>query len=419
MKVSIKIFFSLVLLSFFVSCSVLTHYIKHGSEDIDDYQIFPKYEFKENSRKFTFEKNNNNRFDSLKTLLEKTSTRAFLVIKNDSIVFEKYFKEYKRDDISSTFSVSKSITSLLVGIALDEGYIKNVNEPVTNYIKELKSANPTFNKLTIKHLLDMKSGIKFDENSRNILSPVASLYYGKNQLNVIKKLKFETEPGTKHEYQSISTAILGIVVERAVGKNLAQYFEEKVWIPTGMENSGSWSLDSQNGSAKAFSGLNISAIDLAKIGKIYVNAGKFENKQIVSESWIAESLTPNASNNGYQNQWYSYFETVKDEAGNRYFKDSTELVNIWKEKYQKIYPHFSLSKISPKGYHKWYVEKYLWSDENEYRWTMNVYTGQFYALGIFKQLLYIDPAQKIIIVRLGDDNDYDYERLMYKIAQNL
>lgn len=419
MKFAIKTFLSLAFLSFFLSCSVLTHYIKHGSEDIDDYRIFPKYEFKENSWKFTFEKSNNNQLDSLETLLEKTSTRAFIVIKNDSIVFEKYFRNYNRNDISSVFSVSKSITSLLIGIALDEGHIKNINEPVTNYIQELKSANSPFNKLTIKHLLDMKSGIKFDENSRNIFSPVALLYYGKNQLDVIKKLKFESDPGTKHKYQSISTAILGIVLERAVGKNLAQYFEEKVWIPLGMENNGSWSLDSKNGAAKAFSGLNISAIDLAKIGKIYLNKGKFADKRIVSESWIVESITPNASNNGYQNQWYSYFMTIKDEKGNKYFKDSTELIDIWNDKYQKVYPHFSLFKISPKGYHKWYVEKYLWSDENEYRWMMNVYTGQFYALGIFKQLLYIDPVKKIIVVRLGDDNDYDYENLMYKITRSL
>lgn len=416
---SAKRLLPLALILFFASCSVITRYIKYGSEDIDDYRIFPKYEFKENSRKFTFEQSHNKQFDSLETVLKKTSTRAFLIIKNDSIIFEKYFRNYKRSDISSVFSVSKSVTSLLVGIALDEGHIKSINEPVTNYIKELKNVNPAFSRLTIKHLLDMRSGIKFDENSRNIFSPVASLYYGKNQNNVIKKLKFEAEPGTKHEYQSISTAILGIVLERAVGKNLAQYFEEKVWIPLGMEHNGSWNLDTPNGSAKAFSGLNISAIDLAKIGKIYVNKGRFEEKQIVSESWIVESLRPNASNNGYQNQWYSDFGTVKDEAGNRYFKDSTEVMDIWKEKYQKVYPLFSLSKISPKGYHKWYAEKYLWPDENEYRWTMNVYTGQFYALGIFKQLLYIDPAKKIIIVRLGDNNDYDYEGLMYKTARSL
>lgn len=414
-----KLLFFLFSLFFFISCSVLTRYIKYGDEDIDDYQIFPKYEFKENSQKFTFKTSNYKQLDSLGSLLEKTSTRAFIVIKNDSILFEKYFRNYKRDDISTVFSVSKSITSLLIGIALDEGYIKSTDEPVTNYIKELESTNPAFTKLTIRHLLDMRSGIRFDENSRKIFSPVASLYYGKDQLNVIKKLSFEAKPGTKHEYQSVSTAILGIVLERAVGKNLAQYFEEKVWIPLGMENNGSWSLDTKHGSAKAFSGLNLSAIDLAKIGKVYVNNGKFENKQIVSASWVTESLKPNISNNGYQNQWYSYFGAVRDKMQNRYFKDSTTLINIWKDKYQKVYPFFSLSKISPKGYHKWYIEKYLWPDENEYRWMMKVYTGQFYALGIFSQLLYIDPEKKIIIVRLGDNNDYEYELLMHKIVRSL
>lgn len=411
--------FFLVVIFLFASCTVLARYVKYGSEDIDDYRIFPTYPFQENTHKFYFDKYADNRLDTLQSLLEKTSTRAFIVIRNDSVLYEKYFRNYRKEDISTVFSVSKSVTSLLVGIALDEGHIKDVNEPVTNYIGELNNVNPDFKKLTIRHLLDMRTGIRFDENSRKIRNPMARLYYGKNQMDVIKKLKFEAEPGTKHEYQSISTAILGIVLERATGKNLAQYFEEKVWIPLGMENRGSWSLDTENGSAKAFGGLNISAIDLAKIGKLYVNKGKFGHRQIVSEKWIAESLTPNTSNDGYQNQWYSDFAAVRDEVGNRYFKDSTTVMDIWKEKYQKRYPVFSLYKTSPKGFRKEYVEKYMWPDEDEYRWLMNIYTGQFYALGIFKQLLYIDPAKKIVIVRLGDNNDYEYEKLMYEIAQRL
>ncbi|OPZ28122.1 MAG: hypothetical protein BWZ00_01345 [Bacteroidetes bacterium ADurb.BinA174] len=158
------------------------------------------------------------------------------------------------------------------------------------------------------------------------------------------------------------------MLERATKKNLAQYFEEKVWIPLGMENQGCWILDSKNGSAKAFGGLSISAIDLAKIGKLYIDKGKFENQQIVSGKWISESFTPNTLNDGYQNQWYSDFASVRDSAGNRYFKDSTTVMDIWKEKYQRKYPIFSLSQISPKGYRKEYVEKYMWPDENEYRW---------------------------------------------------
>ena len=136
MKALKKIIFYLIFLFSLVSCNVLVRYMKYGSEDTDDYQIFPKYEFKENSRKYTFETRSNSQLDSLESLLEKTSTRSFIVIKNDSILFEKYFRNYKRDDISTVFSVSKSVTSLLVGIAIDEGYIKSTDEPVTNYLKK-------------------------------------------------------------------------------------------------------------------------------------------------------------------------------------------------------------------------------------------------------------------------------------------
>ncbi|OPZ28123.1 MAG: 6-aminohexanoate-dimer hydrolase [Bacteroidetes bacterium ADurb.BinA174] len=172
------------------ACTVLTRYVKYGSEDIDDYKIFPTYQFQENPLKYTFAQNTNTQLDSLLLFLDKTSTRSFIVIRNDSVLYEKYFRNYSREDISTVFSVSKSVTSLLIGIALYEGYIKDVNEPITNYIEELAEANPYFKKLTIKHLLDMRTGLKFDEDSRKIFSSIAYLYYGKNQLDVIKSCNF-------------------------------------------------------------------------------------------------------------------------------------------------------------------------------------------------------------------------------------
>jgi CubicO group peptidase (beta-lactamase class C family) len=410
---------------------VITRCIRYGGEDIDDYMVFPKYEFSENNEKFLFKPKGNNvldtarfknkkgEFENLKTILSHTSTRGFVVIQNDSILFEEYFNGYTKQDISTIFSSTKSVTSLLIGIAIDEGFIENVNDPVTKYVEELRTADPMFKKLTIRHLLDMRSGIKFSEHYSHPLSKMARLYYGTNQLGKIKRMSFECEPGEKHEYQSVSTAILGIVLEKATGQSLAKYFEDKVWKPLKMENRASWSLDDKkHQSAKAYSGLNISAIDFAKIGRLYLNKGLFEGEQIVSEGWINETFTPKVSNDGYQNQWYSFSASGPDSLGNKYFRDSLSAVKVWNERYKGKYSAFKISKIRPKGYKKWYREKYMWTDVNEYRWQITIYPACFYTLGIMHQIMYVDTKRNIIIVRLGDTGDYNYLKLMYNVCVN-
>ncbi len=297
--------------------------IYYYTADIDDHKIFPYTKVNTGTEQFHFieakqsalaTKINeltfgvkNKRYSLTETLDKFTETTAFLVIKNDSIVYENYFEGYKRDSISTIFSVSKSVTSLLVGIAVEEGKITSVHDPITKYIPELSEANATFNKLTIEHLLNMRSGLKFRETYSNPFDEVTKLYYGRNQLNVIKKLKFIHQPGEKHEYQSVCTAMLGIAIERATNKQLGKYLEEKLWIPLGMENNATWSYDGErNKNAKAFSGLNTTAIDLAKIARLMIHKGKFNGKQIVTEEWVNNCVTPNKNNDYYQYQWYGF-----------------------------------------------------------------------------------------------------------------
>ena len=430
-----RIIFLLILFYSMTSCTVLYRTIRYGGEDIDDYNVFPTYDFKDNNNKFFFEKSNSNlvdtlninwkynncKFDNLDSLLKTTTTRAFLVIKNDSIIYENYLRGYKKEDFSTVFSVSKSVTSLLIGIAIDEGYVSSVNDPVKKYISELKSADPMFEKLTIKDLLDMRSGIKFKEDyGLNPFSKIARLYYGTNQLSQIRKLHFECEPGTKYNYQSISTAILGVIIEKSTHQSFAEYFEEKVWKPLGMENDGKWSLDDKkNKSAKAFGGLSISAIDLAKIGRLYLNEGKWNGKQIISKGWIHETLTPKLQNDEYQNQWYSFSAAGVDSAGNRYFNDSISAQKQWESKYCKKYPFHEVIKIRKTDYKRKYRKKY-WQFDTDYKWILKIYTEQYYALGIMKQILFIDPKKNTIFVRLGDDSDLeDYTSLFYKINSKL
>jgi CubicO group peptidase (beta-lactamase class C family) len=239
--------------------------------------------------------------------LEDSKTVAFLVIQNDTIKYENYFNKYNQSSVSSSFSMAKSILSILIGIAIDDGLIKSVNEPITNYIPELKKNG--FDKVTIEHLLQMTSGLDFDESYISPFSEASSYYYGTNIRNAISKLKLKNEPGQEFEYTSGSPQILGLILERVInGKTVTQYLEEKLWIPLGMEYEASWSLDrKKNGLEKTFCCINARARDFAKIGRLYLNKGHWDNKQIVSEAWVKKSTKIESLNGSapyYQYQWW-------------------------------------------------------------------------------------------------------------------
>lgn len=406
------IFFTLVSIILLNSCTVLNRSIKYWTPDITDYEIFPYYKFEKSKKPFQFHqapdslfnniltKSNDSVIQNFKTFISKSSTKSFLIIRNDTILYEYYQNDFKRNDITTIFSISKSITSLLIGIALDEGLIKDINDPITLYLPEFKKRDPQFKNLTIYHLLQMRAGFKFNENSEIPLSKISQFYYGRNQLGKAKRMKFEYKPNEKHIYQSVSTVFLGLILERVTGKTMAEYFNEKVWQYIKAENNATWSLDDKkNRSAKAFSGLNISAIDLAKIGRIYLNKGKFNNKQIVSEKWIEQSLTPDSKNDGYQLQWYSTAESVKDTTGKtKIFQDSIKAIN-----YTKKYHKNSTTQLYKSKSGNWYILKY-----NNY----------FFAAGILQQYMFLIPDKNIIIIRLGEGKEYYFSKL-YKIARYL
>jgi CubicO group peptidase (beta-lactamase class C family) len=330
---------------------------------------------------------------SIDEYLSTSATTAFLLIKNDTIVFEKYYQGYDRSKISTFFSVTKSITSLLVGIAIDEGHIKSIHDPVTDYIPEFKKGDSRFEKLTIEHLLNMQAGLRFNESYKNFFSGMAKLFYGRNSFGQLKKLKFDIEPGVENEYNSATTAILGIVLERAVKKSYTEYLKEKVWEPLGMEYNASMSLDDKKHRvAKAYQGLNATAVDLAKIGRLYLNGGNWNGKQIVSKEWIEKSTTPDIEEShtgvkykGYQYQWYSESRTVRDSTGNYQFNDSITALRIAEELAGE---HFKL----------WHLRNNRKSDRH---WEVYKYLPQYYAFGLMNQILWIDAEKKIIMVRLG------------------
>ena len=388
----------------FQSCT-LTRAFTYWGPNITDHKIFRHTEMLPGNNVYHFKSGSLS--DSLSSVINNrvkaTTTTAFLIIRNDSILFEKYYKGYKRDSISKNFSITKSITSLLIGIAIDEGYIASVRDPVTKYIPELKKKNPKFERLTIEHALNMRAGFKFKEDNYFPLSRATRLYYGTNHLGKVKRAKFKNEPGEVFEYQSLVTAMLGVVVERATGKNLSEYLQEKVWIPLGMENKATWDIDDKrHHSNRAHVGVNATAIDLAKIGRLYLNDGAWNGKQLVSANWVAKSTTSIANNLGYQYHWWSYGELLQNPDGeySRWqgftpFSDSISARKFVEENYpdSKFVRMGRAFMNKEKSIVGWYP--YMYPNEH----------GHFAAQGILHQWIFVDPKKNIIIVRLGEKDD--------------
>lgn len=238
---------------------------------------------------------------TLEYFLKKTKTVAFLVIRNDSILYENYL--YGRDTAAlvPSFSAAKSVVSALVGIAIAEGHIHSIKDTIRQYIPELPSE--TFGNITIEHLLNMRSGLDFKEEYFNPFGHVAKFYYGTNLRKFTKQLKLKAEPGSKFEYISVNTQLLGWVVEEATGINMIEYLEAKIWKPLGMETPASWSIDSRKQKmAKAFCCLNATARDFAKFGRLYVNKGNWNGQQIIPEEWVVESTKFEGGD--YKYQWW-------------------------------------------------------------------------------------------------------------------
>src|SRR5690606_12508667 len=145
----------------------------------------------------------NNAVLPFESYLEENETVAFMVIQNDTILYENYWDNYSESSIVPSFSMAKSVTSILIGCAIDEGYIKSVDEPFTNYIPELIESG--FEKVTIEHVLQMTSGVKFDEGYFNPFGDVATFYYGTNLRKAVRKMKLKAEPEQKFEYMSGNT----------------------------------------------------------------------------------------------------------------------------------------------------------------------------------------------------------------------
>ena len=228
--------------------------------------------------------------DSLMAVIDSNDTHAFIVIQNGKLLYEKYWDGYTPKTLSGSFSAAKSIISLLIGIALDEGKIKSLDEPVGNYVPHFKEAG--LEKVRIKDLLTMSSGTNYRESDKSYFSLNASAYYGDDEGYLISQLKAKEPAGVHWDYRSADTQVLGFIVEKAFGQNISELVSERFMKPMGAEADALWLLDGNKNHEKAFCCFNGVAHDYARFGQLVLNNGQWNGKQIVSESYIKAATTP-------------------------------------------------------------------------------------------------------------------------------
>lgn len=290
------------------------------------------------------------------SFLVDTDTAALLVIDQGAIVFEEYWLTGGEDVTWMSMSVAKSFVSALVGIAVDEGKIDSIQDPVTKYVPAL--AGSAYDGVSIKDVLQMSSGARWNEDYSDPESDInrfGRIFALGGSLNAFAAtLENQRPAGTYNLYNSTDTQVLGMLLVNTTGETIADYMSDKLWQPLGAESPAYWLLDS-DGMEMAFGGMNATARDYAKIGELYRRGGRLNGKQIVPAEWVAASVTPDA-------------------------------------------PHLMPGKDNPAsdfelGYgYQWWVPD---GDEGEYS-----------AIGVYNQFVFVNPTRGTVIVKLSANSDY-------------
>ena len=289
--------------------------------------------------------------------LQDTKTSALLVIQDDVIRYENYFFGGDEATVFSSNSMGKSFVSALMGFTVADGFIDSVNDPLGKYIPEFVGTD--LENIPIKACLQMASGIDFDEDTDMNSFSMRTLM-GTPAMEVIAGYGVQEPPFTYRRYLSINTEILGQVIKNATGKGLGEYMEEKLWTRIGSAHDAYWTLN--NGTELANGGLSISLRDYARFARLYLHEGNWNGEQLLPRDWIRDSLDisadyskPGANNDGYNAIGYGY---------------------------------------------QWWVPE---GDQ-----------GEFMAIGVYGQFLYVNPEQNVIIVKVNADPDFMAEHYELK-----
>tara|TARA_B100000900_G_scaffold406209_1_gene416920 strand:+ start:238 stop:1383 length:1146 start_codon:yes stop_codon:yes gene_type:complete len=259
---------------------------------ISDYEYFDNREIKSsNPKPWALHKyyNLKDQSDALMKLNTDRKTKSFLVIKNDSIIFEKYYDGYTEKSISNSFSVAKSIVTSMMFKAIMEGKINGLDQPVSDFFPKYKKGFAA--ELTVGNLASMSSGMEWKEKYYNPVNITSESYFTDDLRAVILGQDIVEKPGQRFRYSSGDTQLLGMIIEKATGMTLTEYLTEKFWVPMGAEYNAKWQIDSkESGMEKAYCCIAGSARDFARFGKLYIQDGKWGGEEVLDSSYVELSL---------------------------------------------------------------------------------------------------------------------------------
>lgn len=284
---------------------------------------------------------------SVNEFLTRRATTALLVLKKDHITYENYYLDTQSMDKRISWSMAKSFVSILFGMQVDAGKI-DIEKSVDFYLPEMK--NSGYENIKVKHVLQMSSGVKWDEDYQDFNSDINKmgrvLAIGGSLDEMTSELEAESEPGQRFHYVSMDTHVIGMIVRRVSGKSLALLLQENIWQKIGMESNADWITDSQ-GAAFALGGLNAITRDYARFGRLLANNGQWQDQQLVSPDWIKSATTANAE----------YLKSTKDKLGYGY--------QIW------------LPTLAEEG--------------------------EFFCVGVYGQYIYVNQKESVVIVKNSAD----------------
>ena len=244
----------------------------------------------EPNMKWKFQEVGETGFESYIAYAEKWKSASILVAKEDKILFEKYWGEHHPSTVSNSFSSAKTVVSILIGCAVEDGKIKSLDDPVKKYLPQFTGKGKE--KITVRHLLMMASGLDWGESGTNPLSENAESYYGSDLWGLVHRQQVERKPGELFLYQSGNSQLLGFILEKATGEDLASYASRKLWQPIGAESDAYWSLDKDKGDEKAFCCLYSTTRDFARIGVLLAHKGEWNGKEIIPR-WYYDEMIKN------------------------------------------------------------------------------------------------------------------------------
>ena len=339
------------------------------------YEIFPTSKLSHSSKPLIFKKGASLELPSnfifedkvvkVDEYLSRTDTSALLILKDGKISYENYWLTGGKNVQWISMSVAKSFISALIGIAIDQGHIKSLEDKVTDYVPQLK--NSAYDNVRIKDILQMSSGASWNEDYSDPNSDInrsSKIFAIGGSLDEFSaSLKKELKPGSYNRYNSTDTQVLGMLLREATRTSVTKYMQEMLWHPMGAQDSGYWILDSKN-MEMAYAGFNATARDYAKLGELYRLGGKINGKQIIPRDWVKASVKPDAPH---------------------------------------LMPGDNPLSDFPLGY--------------GYQWWVPDLSGDFSAIGVYNQFIYVSPQSNMVIVKLSANSIYGTSEALSTLSE--